>query len=242
MADIIEKIQVGANIHPIDRVYNAFTASSTTGSSTSGSVKSVRWYVSGIDGITTPYDGMKVAIKIPRAGIATGGVVFSINGNNEADYHPVAYNLNTVFTSHYAVGVVKIFIYDATAKMTCYISAGTAVEITGVWKGEGDYNSNSTSYLSYTATPVTSGTTVHYILSKRVASVNGTNYYNANVYYEGDGTLNAPEFSENGVSLASKYQAKLPTYTSSNENYVLSINSSGELTWRAPYNGAASGS
>jgi len=33
----------------------------------------------------------------------------------------------------------------------------------------------------------------------------------------------------------------LPTYTSSNENYVLSVDSTGALTWKAPYNGAASG-
>ena len=34
----------------------------------------------------------------------------------------------------------------------------------------------------------------------------------------------------------------LPTYTSSNNNYVLSVDSNGALVWRAPYNGAASGS
>lgn len=33
----------------------------------------------------------------------------------------------------------------------------------------------------------------------------------------------------------------LPAYSSSNENYVLSVNSSGSLTWRPPYDGSASG-
>ena len=237
MAEVIKKVQIGENVHNIDRVYNVFSASSTAGSTTSGSEKSTRWYVSGIEGITTPYDGMKVAIKIPRAGVTTAGAVFSINGDSANDYHPIAYNINTVFTTHYAVGVIKVFIYDASQKMNCYITAGTSIEVTGVWKGEGDYNTNSTGYLSYTAGEVSSGTTKNYIIGKPTVASSGVNKYNANVYFENDGTLNAPELSEGGELLVNKYQAKLPAYDSTKENYVLSVNDSGELIWKPPYNG-----
>ena len=127
-----------------DSVYSVMNASSVAGSTTSGAVLSVRWYVSGVDGITTPYNGMKIAIKIPRAGVSTGGALLSINGNTDADYHPVAYNVNTVFTSHYAVNTIKYLTYDATATMTGYVSAGTATTITGVWKFDADYDSNTT--------------------------------------------------------------------------------------------------
>lgn len=75
---------------------------------------------------------MKIAVKIPRAGVSTGGALLSINGDTDADYHPVAYNVNTVFTSHYAVNTIKYLTYDATATMTGYVSAGTAATITGV--------------------------------------------------------------------------------------------------------------
>ena len=49
------------------------------------------------------------------------------------------------------------------------------------------------------------------------------------------------EIYENGTSLKNKYQAKLPTYDSSKANYVLSVDSSGNLIWKAPYGGEASG-
>ena len=120
------------------------TLSTVAGSGSSSSYKSVRWYVSGVDGVTAPYDGMKVAIKVPLAGVSTAGVVFSLNGDTDADYHPVAYNVNTVLTTHYPVNTYKIFVYDASATMTCYITAKTAVTITGVWKGESNYDSNTT--------------------------------------------------------------------------------------------------
>lgn len=127
-----------------DSVYTVMSFSTVAGSSTSGSVKSVRWYVSGVEGITTPYNGMKLAVKIPLAGVSTGGVILSINGNNDADYHPVAYNVNTVFTSHFAVNTIKYLTYDANQTMACYKTAGTSVTITGVWKFDADYDSNTT--------------------------------------------------------------------------------------------------
>lgn len=88
--------------------------------------------MSGVEGITTPYNGMKLAVKIPLAGVSTGGVILSINGNNDADYHPVAYNVNTVFTTHFGVNTIKYLTYDASATMACYKTAGTSVTITGV--------------------------------------------------------------------------------------------------------------
>lgn len=118
--------------------------SSVAGNANSGSYLSVRWYVSGASGITAPYDGMRIMVKIPRAGVGTAGVVLSLNGNTAADYHPVAYNINTVLTTHYAVDSYKIFVYDANASMACYLTSNTKSTITGVWKGEANYDSNTT--------------------------------------------------------------------------------------------------
>lgn len=137
-------------------VYNLMSPSSVAGSSTSGSYLSVRWYASGVDGasnITTPYNGMKVLVKIPRVGVSTAGVVMSLNGDTDAEYHPVALNVNSVLTSHFPVGSMKVFVYDATATMSCYITSNTATTITGVWKAEANYDSNTT---------VTYGTLAYY--------------------------------------------------------------------------------
>ena len=213
MANVIKKIKVSDTTYPIDRIYNLFSGITTVdGNGTSGEYLSVRWYITGgIDGITAPYDGMKIAIKVPLAGVSTAGAMLSINGNTDTQYHPVVYNKNTAFTTHFPVDSIKIFIYDATATMTCYKTSNTKSTVTGVWKGESDYNSNSTSYLSYTAGAVSSGTTKNYIIGKPTVASSSTNKYNADVYFENDGTLNAPELSEGGVSLSSKYLAQSST-------------------------------
>ena len=129
----IKSVNVSGTVHPLDKVFTVLSGISTTaGSSSSSSYKSVRWYVSGIEGITEPYDGMKLAIKIPLAGVATAGAVLSINGNTDAEYHPLAYNVNTVLTTHFPVNSIKIFTYDAAQKMDCYLASKTKVTITGV--------------------------------------------------------------------------------------------------------------
>lgn len=203
-------------------VCNAGTLSTVAGSSTSGSVLSVRWYNSGINGITTPYDGMKIMIKIPLVGVATAGVILSINGNNADDYHPVAYNVSTVLTTHYAVNSYKIFTYDATAKMTCYKTAGTSTTVTGVWKGEANYDSNNYAYVrQYQHGANAAGTSPKYPILTRynLTNKNGT-YDTAYSRFRTDvtidtsnGNLDAPTMSENGIALSSRY---LP-------NFVLNI-------------------
>lgn len=135
-------------------LYTIMSATSVAGSGSSGSYLSVRWHVNGVGGITTPFDGMKIAIKIPKAGVSTAGVVLSLNGNtNASDYHPVAYNVNTVFTTHFGVGAIKVLVYDATATMACYLTSNTKTTVTGVWKFDADYDSNTT---------VTYGTNMYY--------------------------------------------------------------------------------
>lgn len=121
------------------------TLSSVAGSATSGSYLSVRWYVSGIDGITEPYEGMKIWVKIPRAGVSTAGVVLSLNGNTNANYYPVVYNVNTVLTSHYAANSYKCFIFTTGNANTVngYLTSGTATGFTSYWHAEADYDSTN---------------------------------------------------------------------------------------------------
>ena len=144
MAQAIKKIKVGDETHPIDGAFYLGTLTTVAGSGSSGSYKSVRWYVSDCEGVTAPYDGMRIAIKIPLAGVGTAGAILSINGNNDADYHPLAYNVNTVLTTHFPVNSIKVFVYDASATMTCYKTANTSVSVTGVWKADSNYDSNTT--------------------------------------------------------------------------------------------------
>ena len=143
MANVIKKINTGGTTYPIDRTFTLTGLSTVDGNGSSGSYLSVRWYCSGVEGLTTPYDGMRLMIKIPKIGVSTAGAMLSINGNTASEYHPLAYNKNSVLTSHYAVDTYKIFVYDASATMTVYKTSNTSSTVTGVWKAEANYDSDS---------------------------------------------------------------------------------------------------
>ena len=141
----IKSVNVAGTVHPLDKTFTLLSGITTVaGNGNSGSYKSVRWYVSGVEGVTTPYNGMKIAIKVPLSGVGTAGAVLSINGNTDAEYHPLAYNVNTVLTTHFPVNSIKVFIYDANQTMDAYLTSNTKVTITGVWKAESNYDSNTT--------------------------------------------------------------------------------------------------
>lgn len=124
-------------------IYSVVSGITTSAGSASSPYLSVKWTVDDVSGITTPYDGMKIVIRIPLAGVGTAGVLLSIDGGTT--YHPVAYNVNTPLTTHYPVNTNKVFVYNATQMMNGYPSASsTATSFTGVWQGESNYDSNTT--------------------------------------------------------------------------------------------------
>lgn len=125
-------------------VYSVMSGFTTTAGSASSPYLSVKWSVPNVGGITTPYNGMRVAIKIPMIGVETAGAVLSIDGGTT--WHPLLYNVNTLLTSHFPANSVKYFTYDANQSANAYITAGTVTSITGCWKGDADYDSNSDHY------------------------------------------------------------------------------------------------
>ena len=95
-----------------------------------------RWITTN-DNITSYFDGMTVAIKVPVAGNGTYGTVLSINGLGE---HPVIRNVSTMVSTTYGVGCMLVLTYDANASGSAYINSSTAKTIQGVWKVS-DYDS-----------------------------------------------------------------------------------------------------
>ena len=115
-----------------------------TGTAGSGSTPylSTKWQLENVEGtITTPYNGMRMIVKVPTAGVGTAGVILSID--NGQTWHPLHYN-NSTLTTHYAVGTVVLVVYDSTTTQTAYPTAGTSESITGVWRCAADYDSNTT--------------------------------------------------------------------------------------------------
>ena len=120
------------------------------GSGTSGEQLASKWHVANVDGITTPTDGMFIAIRVPAAGHA-GGILLSINGGTT--YYPIVRNVNTIITTHYAAGASVILTFNASATVSAYTTAGTKNTVTGCWQIS-DYDANNYSYVRqyYTTT------------------------------------------------------------------------------------------
>ena len=120
-------------------IYNLTGATGVSG----GTNKMTSW--SGhCEGITELYDGMNVQIKIPVAGYATGDTL-SINGG---DRHRVLLNASTSLTTHYPVGSIVRFVYDANQSANVYTGSSTPLSVQGVWKvSDYDSNTNTIGYL-----------------------------------------------------------------------------------------------
>lgn len=112
----------------------------TAGSSTSGSYLAAKWSIPNAGGITTPFDGMTIAIRTPAAGY-NGGILLSINGG--ATYYPIVRNTNTLVTTNYASGSTLILTFNSTQTASPYTTAGTTTSVTGCWQ-LADYDANTT--------------------------------------------------------------------------------------------------
>lgn len=111
----------------------------TAGSSTSGAYLAAKWAVANVNGITTPVDGMTIAVRVPLAG-NSGGVLLSIDGGTT--YYPVVRNVNTLVTTNYAVGSTIVVTFNSTQTASPYLTAGTTTSVKGCWQ-IADYDANT---------------------------------------------------------------------------------------------------
>ena len=88
-------------------------------------------------------------------------------------------------------------------------------------------------------------TTVQYICSRYIKILSSTSIKMNNCYKNQavDNIYLTPTRIYGTNDLGYQGQGEgVPTYDSSKANYVLSVDSNGDLVWKAPYNGSASGS
>ena len=102
------------------------------GNNRSGSYLSTKWSVNGINGITVPYNGMVITIRVPAAGVSTAGIVLSIN--NGTNYYPVVRNVSTVISTEYAVNSTIVLVFNADQTASAYLTSNTKSTITGCWQ------------------------------------------------------------------------------------------------------------
>ena len=120
----------------------------TAGSSTSGSYLAAKWAVANVNGITTPIDGMTIAVRVPLAG-NSGGILLSIDGGTK--YYPIVRNVNTLVTTNYGVGATIVLTFNSTQTAQPYTTSNTKETITGCWQ-VADYDSNTQSNTNSTDT------------------------------------------------------------------------------------------
>lgn len=123
------------NSMPQDGIYY-LTNNGSIAADTATPYYASRWITTN-DNVTSYFDGMTVAFKVPVAGNGTYGTVLSINGLGE---HPVIRNVSTMVGTTYGVGCMLVLTYDANASDSAYINSSSATTIQGVWKVS-DYDS-----------------------------------------------------------------------------------------------------
>ena len=117
------------NALPHDGIYY-LTDNGSVAADTVSPYYASRWITTN-NNVTSYFDGMTVAVKVPVAGNGTYGTVLSINGLGE---HPVIRNVSTMIGTTYGVGSMLVLTYDATATGTAYINSASSSTITGAWK------------------------------------------------------------------------------------------------------------
>ena len=96
-----------------------------------------------VNNITTPVDGMTIALRAPGAGY-NGGILLSIDGGTT--YYPIVRNVNTLVTTNYGSNATMILTFNATQTAKPYTTSGTTSTITGCWQ-IADYDANSYAYV-----------------------------------------------------------------------------------------------
>lgn len=106
-----------------------------------------KWYVANVGGVTTPTDGMTIAVRTPNGGHSYG-IALSINGGN--NYYPVIRNKDTQISTQYPQGVTLILTFNSTQEVGSYLT-GAYAKITGCWQ-IADYSDDRYVSQTYTTT------------------------------------------------------------------------------------------
>lgn len=159
---------------------NNFTV--TEGSSTSGAYLATKWTTSSVDGITTPTDGMSIAIRTPAAG-CSGGILLSIDGGS--NYYPIVRNVNTLVTTYYPAGSTIMVTFNSTQTASPYVTSNTKTEVTGCWQ-IADYDANTK---TSSGTSNKAGTKMYLVGATSQNSSGVTTYSNKNCYIGTDNCL-----------------------------------------------------
>lgn len=98
--------------------------------------RSMKWTVNNIDGITKPFDGMVVALMIPKSPStdeSPKNIAMSIDGGTE--YHPLIRNDRSPLKQKYFTEDDIILVaYNGSRQATVYLTAGKQTLITGCWQ------------------------------------------------------------------------------------------------------------
>ena len=168
---------------------------------------SEKWVVNGVDGITEPFDGMIVAIRMPSRLEYPTGTVLSIDGGNS--YNPITLNTESDvgnFGHSYQTFSTIFFVFNSVQKRLAYLESDVMVIKTGCWNvadRDSDKNVSQWESTENFDRPVLIKT------GSDMSSITGDTRFSPNVTVNpSTGTLSATAFKENGVSLADKYATK----------------------------------
>ena len=183
----IEDVALQGQVHFIPK--DSFTV-------VTGSYNPTKWSVTDVNGITTPTDGLTIAVRTPNGG-ATYGILLSID--DSSNFYPIVRNGSARVTTNYPQNSTLILTFNATQTVSVNLGSSTTTTVTGCWQ-IADY------YADYLVSQYNTTTSGNYPLLFKygVGTTTTTDYtrFADNIYVNpSTGTIYANDFVVDGKSI-----------------------------------------
>lgn len=164
-----------------------------------------KWYVANVGGITTPTDGMTIAIRTQDN--SSYGILLSIDGGS--NYYPIVRNQNTRVGTEYPKNCTLILTFNATQTSSVYLTgSSTQTTVTGCWQ-VADFDTNN--FVTQFHTNKDDKYPLMFMYRSGVTSTGITSsytQYSNNIYANpSTGAIYANDFIVSGQSLDQRLQA-----------------------------------
>lgn len=192
----ISRLTIDSTTYDINVVHSCYNGTGTAAVTTSP-YNFAKWECP-LPEVTSLYDGLTIAYKVPVAGNGSYGTCLQVNS---LGYHPVVRNKNSGISTRYGVDYTIIAVYNSGISGTVYNNSGSSSSITGCWVVVNDVDNNSDTLVSQSSTTTTNWRKV--ILSYQSdASTGAAVSSNTNVVYGAVGIEAQPN---TGTLKAEKY-------------------------------------
>lgn len=172
-----------------------------------------KWTVASVGGVTTPTDGMTIAVRTANAG-HDFGIALSIDAGN--NFYPIVRNKDTRITKEYPKNSTLILTFNSTQTVNVYSGSSTTTTVTGCWQVA---DCDTDTIRQYHTTENNNYPLLFKYIEGNTSTYQANSYtrYSNNIYVNpSTGTIYANDFVVGGQSIHDRIPTSLYT-----ENYSI---------------------